>query len=73
MSDEVAKIAFQGAEQFRVDFVKKHVRTGDNAIALATMLIYEGILMLKTVGGSKYAAQVLYDTADEMATREDSA
>lgn len=73
MSDEVAEIAFQETEKFRIDFVKKHVRTGDDAISLATMLIYEGILMLKAVGGSKYAAQVLYATADEMATREDSA
>ena len=73
MSGEVADLAFKETEQFRVNFVNKNVRTESDAVALASMFLYEATLILRAVGGPKYAAQVLYATADEMATREDSA
>ena len=70
MSDEVADLAFKETERFRIDFVNKNVRTESDAVALASMFLYEATTILRAVGGPKYAAQVLYGAADEEATKD---
>jgi len=62
--NDIADLAFKETEDFRIDFVKRNVRSRDDAVALASMFLYQGILILRATGGNEYAAQVMYSMAD---------
>jgi hypothetical protein len=62
---EFADIMFEEADKFRINLIEKYnVSSDEDALAIAGMFLYQAVNIFKIVGGSKYAAEVLYATAD---------
>lgn len=62
---EFVDIMFEETDNFRINLIEKYgVSSDENALAIAGMFLYQAVNIFKIVGGSKYAAEVLYATAD---------
>lgn len=62
---EFVDIMFEEADNFRISLIEKYdVSSDEDALAIAGMFLYQAVNIFRIVGGSKYAAEVLYSTAD---------
>jgi hypothetical protein len=62
---EFVDVMFEETDKFRINLIDKYnVSSDEEALAIAGMFLYQAVNIFRIVGGSKYAAEVLYATAD---------